>query len=851
METTSKLMWIERHLALLSLILFLSSVSIAASSKQQQRQPPKKSGATGTVNLQDYGAIGDSSVDAGPALQQALNDLAAAGGGTLVVPAGHYLLATPVLKQFASGTSLTIQGEFSSTPIDVAGNGIGLDLTSRFIISVGQTNDALALRGLDSLLIKDVVFEGIETVLSDARVVLKLSQIKAASVLHCEFYGLASLTGDGGILLADQSDLSLQQTAFLGCSTNSAVTVSVVQNTSWLGILIRDCKFIDYGLSGFYSKTPLAPPYSWINIGNPASLNPSTSRREAIVDHVMLDEGGFFAISARPELFGAIFPPYEVYLSRLYVNVSNLFSAGTYFYGAQKVFIDRSHFGWSTHAGPAISLSRVGDAILDLIDTSEDATTMGGTMDRLTVINSNFTSISIAPPTVPRIINTQTPEQDPAQYVRQRYLDVLDHDPDPASHFFWTNKILLCNDNQGCVNQVKSALAAFLSAAPPPKFSATGTVVDENGLPLEGTNVSLTGSQAVAMETDGQGNFAFGRLATAGEYVLTPTKNHYSFSSSTMITPTGDQARILTGTLLRHTVSGHIASSTGQDLSGVTVTLSGSDDATATSDDKGNFSFPSLPAGGDYVVSVSRANYDFTDSDQSFLDLSANQTCSFTGTLRSYTISGVVTTAKGKVISGLDGVTIFAAGSMATSTVTDNMGSYSLVLPGDGTYTLAASKTNFQFQPKTFTLSNLSKNQAVNFSANPTPILLSGSDPTRLLALDAVLSTVEPFDLSYDHDWSEDPRTRIVLFATNFDMQPNDTPSDFIAELEDGSHRTYALTVETAEPTRLDDAITRFVVRLNDDFPDIGDAKLRLAYKGMFSEPLLIAIGHVGAGTPN
>src|SRR5262249_19697554 len=149
--------------------------------------------------------------------------------------------------------------------------------------------------------------------------------IKTATIQHCEFYGLASMSSDGGIVLADHCELKVQETAFLGCSTNSALGVSVVQNISWLGILVKDSKFIDYGISGFYSKTPLAPPYSWINIGNPAGIDPSWSRREVIVDHVMLDEGAFIAITARPQLFAEFYPPYEVYFSRLYVNVSNLF----------------------------------------------------------------------------------------------------------------------------------------------------------------------------------------------------------------------------------------------------------------------------------------------------------------------------------------------------------------------------------------------------------------------------------------------------------------------------------------------------------------------------------------------
>src|SRR6266545_5444334 len=128
-------------------------------------------GALTTINLRDYGALGDGVADDGQALQRALDALALSGGGTLHVPSGHYLLITPVHKDFAPSPSVTIEGEPSSTPIDVAGNGAGLDLTSEFIVAVGGS-DAIALTGLNCLRIKDLAFVGVQEVFSDARVVV-------------------------------------------------------------------------------------------------------------------------------------------------------------------------------------------------------------------------------------------------------------------------------------------------------------------------------------------------------------------------------------------------------------------------------------------------------------------------------------------------------------------------------------------------------------------------------------------------------------------------------------------------------------------------------------------------------
>ena len=90
---------------------------------------------TATLNLSDFGAVGDGVTDDGPALQQALDALAEAGGGTLFVPPGSYVVRTPVTKDFAGlATSVTIMGVESSTVVDVTGGGAalsqGLDLVS-------------------------------------------------------------------------------------------------------------------------------------------------------------------------------------------------------------------------------------------------------------------------------------------------------------------------------------------------------------------------------------------------------------------------------------------------------------------------------------------------------------------------------------------------------------------------------------------------------------------------------------------------------------------------------------------------------------------------------------------------
>src|SRR5687768_15714848 len=88
----------QLRLAVCFALLLFSSLSASAQ--------------TPVFNLADFGAVGDGVTDDGPAFQNALDAIAAAGGGTLIVPPGLYFVATPVVKDFSSlnGGTVSIQG---------------------------------------------------------------------------------------------------------------------------------------------------------------------------------------------------------------------------------------------------------------------------------------------------------------------------------------------------------------------------------------------------------------------------------------------------------------------------------------------------------------------------------------------------------------------------------------------------------------------------------------------------------------------------------------------------------------------------------------------------------------------
>lgn len=836
------------HTLAVCIVFFLISViscGLASAKSNSVRNHPRISavnaGST-TVNLRDFGAVGDGSADDSPALQLALDALEQSGGGTLQVPSGFYVLRTPVLKQFTSGLELSIEGEPSTTPIQVAGNGKGLNLTSVFIIAAGDANDAIILDGLASLHMKDIAFNGVPETLTDARVVLGLANITTATIQHCEFYGLASLVAGGAIVAAVHTDLRLQQTAFLGCAASSGLSTSVVQTASWLGISVVDCKFIDYGLrEDFFSKTPLSVPLAWVMIGNAADPEPGSSRREAVLNNVFLDEGAFMAVAVLPEFFGGKAPHYlEVYLTKLNVNVSNLGTNAIEIRGARKVFIERSQLGWSHNADHAIYLTDVGEAVLDLVDCSDDATRIFANVDRLTVMNSTYTSLESTGP-VTQTFTTATTAEDPAQYVTEQYLAAMNREPDAVGHFYWTTRILHCETDETCMGEARSALANYLAATPPARFSLQGQVRDENGTPIAAAAVRLTNSHSVVTVTDGNGNFEFSNLPTAGEYQLVVTKNHYSFESKELITPVSDQVINIGGVLLRHSIRGRVVDEHGSGVAGAVLDISGPNVLSIATAADGSFKFDSLPAGFDYTLSVSRENYTFSDATFEFADLSADQNQVITGTVVKYTIAGTVS----KDGAALADVVVNLSGGTNASGLTDQKGKYSFVVDAENAYIITPQKSGYVFEPTSQSVDNLSDNEVVNFTPKLRPALVSGIDPTRALAFDTVLRTTEPFALSYDYQWSGDTRTRLTLFALNVQLSPGDRPKDLTVELEDASHRIYPLTVEYLDTVPEAPEVVRIVVRLSDDLTDVGDVLVRMKYQNISSDSLHLAIGHL------
>jgi hypothetical protein len=619
-------------------------LSVFSSSSPANAQTKKKAAAAGNelvLSVADFGANGDGVTDDGPAFQSALDALAEAGGGTLFVPGGRYFIASPIIKDFSgSNASITIQGVPSDTmpaPPTATGDQLSLtlDLVSEIIPATGSVDSAFTLSNLHDLTVEHLAFTGRESEITDAYVTLNFSDITSATIYHCEFYGISTfglVAGEGGgnVIRAARSDLTIQQSSVLGSTANSGAYAGVVENVDWKGFTISNSIFLDYGQGAFYGKMGLGAPLSWINFGDQADKTPESPRREIVVKDTFLDEGGWIGITAYPQRWD---PPFEIdllYISGLKMNVSNFGTAGNQFYDVKNVLIENSHYGWSHNTGAAVDIYRSEHAILDQLTciASADRIRADARTDRLTVINSEFEGLdSLAQ-------NTTTletpPEEDPVQYVRQQFLAILGRQPDPAAHFYWSDLLLQCGSNENCLETTRSDLSAYLKNKPENQFSLAGTVIDEEGNPIAGATLNLTGSQSLNALTDAAGNFRFSNLATSGVYTVTGSKTHYTFTTSaqSFVNPAHDVNVSLGARLNRHSITGRIINANGTGISGVKVQLLETS-AVATTNSNGEYSFADLAAGGNYTIRPSSEDAAFLPANATIVDLGADVSANF------------------------------------------------------------------------------------------------------------------------------------------------------------------------------------------------------------------------------
>jgi photosystem II stability/assembly factor-like uncharacterized protein len=190
-----------------------------------------------------------------------------------------------------------------------------------------------------------------------------------------------------------------------------------------------------------------------------------------------------------------------------------------------------------------------------------------------------------------------------------------------------------------------------------------------------------------------------------------------------------------------YVISGTVRDGAGASMHGATLTLTGPQLRSYTTEHDGSYSFSQLSEGDSFTVTATRPNFSFTPPSQTINNLNNNQTVNFVGQPSGaafFTISGRVTTCG----AGLRDVTVTLSGSQPGLTTTDANGNYSFSLPAGGNYTLTPSILGYSMTPPSQTFNNLSTNRTADFTATRQNLVVTnandaGAGSLRQALLDA------------------------------------------------------------------------------------------------------------------
>ena len=158
-----------------------------------------------------------------------------------------------------------------------------------------------------------------------------------------------------------------------------------------------------------------------------------------------------------------------------------------------------------------------------------------------------------------------------------------------------------------------------------------GRVTDENGNPLAGATVNLTGVPTATTTTDANGGYTFGLLTVGNSYTVSVVATSYIFGSAAVNNLQKNARRDFGPAVV--TISGHVArSDNALALSGVTISLTNGKTLDTLTDGSGNYSFGNLPAGRNYSVTPTLFGFDFTPPNGTFVGATTNQTADFVAT---------------------------------------------------------------------------------------------------------------------------------------------------------------------------------------------------------------------------
>lgn len=281
--------------------------------------------------------------------------------------------------------------------------------------------------------------------------------------------------------------------------------------------------------------------------------------------------------------------------------------------------------------------------------------------------------------------------------------------------------------NSQCVFTPASKSFANLVVNAVQNFSATvnqytlSGKVTLNGSPLANVAVNLSGSASGTITTTLTGTYSF-KVSALGNYQITPEKDGYDFSpdGGTFNNVTANGSQDFSGSIKKYYLVGKVLDESNIPISGIIVTLSGSDSRTTTTDANGNYSFYVL-ALGDYQISVKKEGYSFTPASISYTKLIDNQSKNIYAK-RQVLISGLIL-YKSRPLSGAK---VTLSGTSRDSITTSADGKFNFYVGKNGTYSLSFAKEYYVFTPANSSFSNLTTDQYIEVNSTTPFYPISG-----------------------------------------------------------------------------------------------------------------------------
>ncbi|HEX6715838.1 MAG TPA: FG-GAP-like repeat-containing protein [Pyrinomonadaceae bacterium] len=227
----------------------------------------------------------------------------------------------------------------------------------------------------------------------------------------------------------------------------------------------------------------------------------------------------------------------------------------------------------------------------------------------------------------------------------------------------------------------------------------------------------------------------------------------------------------------------------------------------------------------------------------------ALNTCSNTPT-----VSGVVTDGSGH---GIADVTMILQSDVAEPqiTFTNQSGNYRFTYADGLSHNLKVtpSKSGYSFSPLAIVFvssSSVTGDKTASFTGTPSatppagqvPILLTHENADRALALDSVTWTSEPFGITNIHNFSNDQRTRVLLFAVNVELGAGETLSVIEAQAEDSVGQVFPLTVEYFGSVPSFDWLKQVIVKLPDAIANSGEVHVSLKVRGVAGNQVTVKV---------